>query len=80
MKNLALKILIATFCIITFVNCGNDDNNDDLKAEICNNGVDDDNDGFTDCTDNDCTCEICDNGMDDDGDGFTDEEDSDCSS
>lgn len=45
-------------------------------SEICNNGIDDDGDGFID---EDCP-EICDNGIDDDGDGLTDCNDPDCSS
>lgn len=50
----------------------------------CNNGADDDGDGFPDCDDPDCfnsnTCiiEICDNGMDDDLDGWADCDDSEC--
>jgi hypothetical protein len=53
-------------------------------AEICTNGVDDDDDTFVDCADADChghpACptEICDNDLDDDDDGFTDCEDIDC--
>lgn len=55
--------------------------------EICDNGIDDDGDGFVDCVDFDCCgiedCGIClevncDNGIDDDGDGFIDEDDFDC--
>ncbi|WP_203257408.1 S8/S53 family peptidase [Hyunsoonleella ulvae] len=77
MKTSILKFAIVLFGLILFSNCENDDN-DNTKSEICNNGIDDDNDGFTDCTDNDCVCEICDNGIDDDGDGFLDDEDDDC--
>jgi hypothetical protein len=77
MKKNVLTLCIIVFGLIIFVNCGNDDSND-TAAEICNNGMDDDNDGFTDCEDNDCVCEVCDNGIDDDGDGFTDGEDNDC--
>ena len=61
---------------------------DVTPAEDCDNGVDDDGDGQTDCWDSNCTndpfCraepgdEICVNGADDDGDGFTDCYDSDC--
>ena len=52
-------------------------------TEICDNGIDDDGDGFIDCEDQDCwnsgLChEICGNGQDDDGDGLTDCEDPDC--
>ncbi|MCP4873808.1 MAG: hypothetical protein GY898_34400 [Proteobacteria bacterium] len=53
--------------------------------EICDNGLDDDADGATDCDDSDCTgdpacpdVEICDNGLDDDADGFIDCDDLDC--
>ncbi len=56
--------------------------------EICDNGIDDDRDGYVDCDDQDCWnhphCtgnpaeEICDNGMDDDGDGLVDCDDPDC--
>ncbi len=54
--------------------------------EICNNGIDDDDDTFVDCEDYDCiddpACagefEICDNGVDDDGDSFIDCDDYDC--
>ena len=54
---------------------------DDIPAEDCGNGWDDDADGDTDCDDTDCAgtagcdaapAEICDNGVDDDGDGATD--------
>ncbi len=51
---------------------------DDEKVEICNNGVDDDGNGFTDCEDVACICEICDNNIDDDNDGFIDCDDNDC--
>jgi hypothetical protein len=50
--------------------------------EICNNNLDDDDDGFVDCKDTDCAAdpvcrpstgpEICDNGKDDNGDGLVD--------
>ncbi|MFK8101081.1 MAG: M43 family zinc metalloprotease [Saprospiraceae bacterium] len=47
--------------------------------EICDNGIDDDGNGLTDCEDDACPCaEICDNGIDDDGDGLIDCFDSDC--
>nr|MDA3862235.1 hypothetical protein [Deltaproteobacteria bacterium] len=52
--------------------------------EICDNGNDDDGDGYPDCNDDECTdhhsCinEICDNGNDDDGDGNTDCDDDEC--
>jgi len=61
------------------VTCGPD-------QEDCQNGVDDDGDGKTDCADTDCATdtacvegsEDCQNGVDDDGDGKTDCADSDC--
>ncbi len=51
--------------------------------EVCDNGEDDDGDGFVDCWDADCvdSCdyrEICDNQTDDDEDGFVDCDDQDC--
>jgi hypothetical protein len=79
-----LRILLL-LCFISFTlllfNCSSDDKK---KVEICNNGIDDDGDGFVDCDDFDCnesplcTFEICDNGIDDDGDGFIDCDDFDC--
>jgi len=54
------------------------------SLEICDNGLDDDDDRFVDCDDFDCledpACigEICDNGIDDDEDTFVDCEDFDC--
>ena len=55
--------------------------------EICDNGLDDDGDGFADCADSDCAAEErcmpkvedCDNGTDDDGDGDAEREDANCS-
>ena len=53
-------------------------------TEICTNGVDDDDNGLTDCNDPNCAdvtvCqkEHCFNGRDDDGDGDIDCADSDC--
>lgn len=82
-KQFKLAIL---FCFLSsfifFANCSSDDKNP--KVEICNNGIDDDGDGFIDCEDfdcensPDCLTEICDNGIDDDGDGFIDCDDFDC--
>ena len=56
-------------------------------TEVCDNEVDDHNDGFVDCDDWGCrddpACvgyvEDCDNGIDDDGDTFVDCDDFDCS-
>jgi len=55
-----------------------------ISPEVCNNSLDDDLDGDTDCDDSDCTTDascvesMCDNGTDDDLDGDTDCDDSDC--
>ena len=54
--------------------------------EICGDGIDNDNNGYTDCYDSACvghsSCavatEICDNDVDDDGDGKADCNDPDC--
>jgi hypothetical protein len=52
--------------------------------ERCDNGVDDDSDGFADCADQDCWGEtacverVCDDGVDDDLDGRVDCDDADC--
>ena len=57
---------------------------DPTAPEICDDGEDNDEDGFTDCDDNDCATDpycmetICDDGEDNDEDGFTDCEDEDC--
>ena len=56
------------------------------KFEICNDSVDNDDDGLIDCNDPDCSknsyCikpnEICTDGIDNDEDGFIDCEDTDC--
>jgi len=51
--------------------------------EICNNGIDDDNDGWVDCSDSECddleiSIEICDNGIDDNNNGLIDADDPQC--
>ena len=59
----------------------------DRPERACADGVDNDQDGLTDCADDDCAgdCEgsgdpeVCDDGSDNDGDGLADCEDSDCS-
>ena len=50
-------------------------------SEICNDDLDNDGDGFTDCDDFDCDCDEsnnCHDGIDNDGDGFIDCDDFDC--
>lgn len=55
-------------------------------AETCTDGIDNDNDGTTDCADSSCLSlgpcgdEICGDAIDNDGDGDVDCDDSDCSS
>ncbi|MBC8884453.1 hypothetical protein H9X57_16970 [Flavobacterium piscinae] len=84
MKNLRpiLLLLLFSFSMIIYQSCKSDD--DSIPVEICNDGIDNDNDGFTDCDDNDCvsdpscTVEICNDGIDNDNDGFVDCNDNDC--
>ncbi len=53
--------------------------NPELCQELCNNGIDDDQDGLVDGADPDCAgIEICNNGIDDDGDGLIDAQDQEC--
>lgn len=57
-------------------------------AEICDDLIDNDGDGFVDCADEECgstpgclpPVEICDDGIDNDGDGYFDCVDSECAS
>ena len=50
-----------------------------LFEENCNDGIDNDDDGYVDCEDQDCNCvEDCDDGIDNDGDGLVDGADPDC--
>src|SRR3989344_3670147 len=68
--------------------CGSDDNPNVNPgvAENCNNGIDDNNNGDTDCTDSACSSNPscpesnCNNGADDNSNGATDCADSSCSS
>jgi hypothetical protein len=68
------------------VDCKSDSACDEVLLEICDNGVDDDGDGRTDCDDPLCRSahrchpglEICNNNRDDDGDGRVDCADADC--
>ncbi len=65
--------------------CSTTESPDD-DEEICNDGVDNDGDGATDCDDSECagafSCdvdvEVCDNSVDDDGDAAVDCDDADC--
>jgi 2',3'-cyclic-nucleotide 2'-phosphodiesterase (5'-nucleotidase family) len=76
-------ILTALTLIFTVVACDDDTPTTEI---LCNDDLDNDNDGFIDCHDPDCVgdegcvaVEICDNGIDDDGDGDIDCDDTDCS-
>ncbi|MFC1482318.1 hypothetical protein ACFL51_00780 [Myxococcota bacterium] len=63
---------------------GNDQDCEQVTPEVCDDGVDNDADGFTDCDDYDCRYEPecmeteCADGLDNDGDGDTDCDDQDC--
>jgi len=75
-------LMLFLFCATLVFSCKSDD--DSTPTEICNDGLDNDNDGFVDCQDNDCAeaancaVEICDDGIDNDNDGFIDCDDNDC--
>lgn len=81
---LGVGLLIAVVLVATLVMAGKP------PAAACNNGVDDDGDGYTDladpgCTDKRDTSELnlaieCDDGSDNDGDSSTDMSDSGCTS
>ncbi len=84
MRKLKSTLLIAlfTFSLTVYQSCKDDD---ESPVEICNDGIDNDGDGFIDCDDDDCASEpscveICNDGIDNDGDGFIDCDDNDCDS
>ena len=87
LKTLAMKVYkrlqlfgFYTLIIMLALNVSSCSETDAILDEICNNGKDDDGDGFIDSEDNDCTetGTECSNGKDDDGDGFIDGDDLDC--
>ena len=90
MKRIALGAIIAAFAAGTVagsVACDADTSTALGVQEDCVNGVDDDDDGATDCEDAECHGHAyclayseysCGNGVDDDGDGLTDCDDPDC--
>jgi hypothetical protein len=57
----SLLTILAMFALPAVIACSDDQ---EPAAEVCNNGIDDDNDGLTDCSDPDCagTCPSCGNG------------------
>ena len=97
MKNSIIAIIVILVATLT-VACNDEQvcTSEDCRESICNDGIDNDEDGKTDCEDSDCnsapecqssnntnnvtTEEICDDGKDNDNDGDTDCADSDCSS
>ena len=66
MRTLGILVAFMSATALTFaVGCSDDDGGND-DQEICNNGIDDDGDGMTDCADADClnaqNCQVaCDN-------------------
>ncbi|MCB0510787.1 MAG: hypothetical protein H6579_07430 [Chitinophagales bacterium] len=82
-RNTTILILAFLFGMATLSSCKEDDPSD--NTELCNDGIDNDGDGFIDCADFDCsgnsacgTAEICSDGIDNDLDGFIDCDDLDC--
>jgi hypothetical protein len=55
------KILLFTFLFFGFITA-NSITEIAVIGEICNNGIDDDNDGLIDLNDPDCDCEIVEHG------------------
>ncbi|MBU1218238.1 DUF2271 domain-containing protein [Myxococcota bacterium] len=81
MKNIFIFILCTM--ALTLIGCDNDSGTD--PVEICNNSIDDNENGLVDCLDPACSghqecqlVEICNNGLDDDENGTTDCEDPAC--
>jgi hypothetical protein len=74
------RLLFIALLVLPIAFSCTDKEEDPPAVEICNNGIDDDGDGFIDNEDFDCTetGDECSNGIDDDGDGFIDNEDFDC--
>jgi hypothetical protein len=93
-SKLMKTIIILSFTCFFIISCSalvafddDDSNNNNSTTEICDNGLDDDGDGYEDCSDQDCVddtyclnteVENCSNGLDDDGDGAVDCGDEDC--
>ncbi|MCA0132266.1 S8/S53 family peptidase [Winogradskyella alexanderae] len=82
-RYVALVIVFASFGLIACSSNESEDNYSNSAVEICNDGIDNDGDGFVDCEDQSCNSstlceEICNDGIDNDGDGFIDCEDANC--
>ena len=78
-----MRTTITILGMLALTACGKDECTDepDVTVEICDDGADNDGDGFTDCADQDCAdgcVEDCADGVDNDGDGVTDCADDDC--
>ncbi|MFO7824501.1 MAG: tail fiber domain-containing protein [Cyclobacterium sp.] len=50
-----IQILLVLILFVGFSSCSLDDDDRDIKREICNNNIDDDGDGLIDCADSDCS-------------------------
>ncbi len=88
----SLKLVSLLMCsLLGFVSCSEDSNPSGVDRPVetnCTDGIDNDEDGDTDCRDSDCpqdaSCEdaasdeICDDETDNDGDGLVDCDDIDC--
>lgn len=81
--------IVAVALVLSGVGCGGRSLDYKVGEIYCNDGLDDDGDGMTDCDDTDCSAlpicsgagEVrCRDGVDEDGDGLTDCEDPDCMS
>lgn len=49
-----IQLILILLLFIGFSSCSLDDDDGDIKMEICNNNIDDDGDGQIDCDDGDC--------------------------
>jgi S-layer homology domain len=87
--NIGMRIIVTVvvFAIVGAA-CATGNSVDRGEVEICDDGVDNDLDGYLDCEDNDCwqtdACDVpdveslCDDGVDNDDDGAVDCADADC--
>src|SRR6056297_2845603 len=49
-----IQLILIFILFVGFSSCSLDEENGDIKREICDNGIDDDADGQIDCADGDC--------------------------
>lgn len=52
---LTIHFILILILFIGFSSCSLNDDDGDIKIEICNNNIDDDGDGQIDCADSDCS-------------------------